>query len=257
MCRLLGIVSRDARGYARCLRDSPSSLGVLGRAHGDGWGIAIHEEKTGWIVTKQPTSAAEDPRFAAAAAEATGTFLVAHVRKRTVGGVSHENTHPFRRGPWVFAHNGTLERVDTLRAMLDEPALADIRGQTDSEVLFAFLLARLGSHPTAASSQFVADMLLARAIEDLSGIPSLGAATFVLSDGAALYAYCHGRPLFLLHRRESTGVEAILVASERVTPEEPWTAIAEGTLVVAWRHPRLGWAVMRKRSATPPPGREP
>jgi predicted glutamine amidotransferase len=148
----------------------------------------------------------------------------------------------------VFAHNGTIERVVDLRAALDEASLGNIHGETDSEVLFAFLLARLASHPSSASSHFVAGIMLARAIEDLSGIPSLGAATFLLSDGVALYAYCQGRPLFLLERREPCGLEAILVASERVTPDEPWTTIADGTLAVVWRRPCLGWAVMRKRS---------
>jgi glutamine amidotransferase len=248
MCRLLGIVSREARGYARCLRDAPSSLRALGREHGDGWGIAVHEETTGWTITKHATAANDDPRFEVAAARAVGSFLVAHVRKRTVGAISQDNTHPFRHGRWVFAHNGTLERVAELRATLDEASLSNLLGETDSEVLFAFLLARLSSHPSAASSHFVADMMVARATEDLSGIPSLGAATFLLSDGVALYAYCQGRPLFLLERRAPGGLETILVASERVTPDEPWTTIAEGTLVVVWRRPRLGWAVMRKRS---------
>jgi glutamine amidotransferase len=211
----------------------------------------VHKNKTGWMVTKEAASASDDPRFAAAAAVASGTFLVAHVRKRTVGGISLDNTHPFRRGPWVFAHNGTLERVDALRSMLDVASEAGIRGETDSEVLFAFLLARLASHPSAATSRFVADMMLERAIEDLAGIPSLGAATFLLSDGVALYAYRHGRPLYLLERREAAGVEAVLVASERVTPEEPWITIDEGTLIVVWRQPRLGWAVMRTSRGAP------
>src|ERR1019366_8805344 len=212
-----------------------------------------HEAAAGWTVTKRPTGAGDDPSFEATVAEASGSLLVAHVRKRTVGSISQENTHPFRRDNWVFAHNGTLERVAALRATLDAASLATVRGETDSEVLFAFLLARLSSHPSVVRSRFVAGMVLARAVEDLSNIPSLGAATFLLSDGDALYAYCRGRPLFLLERRTDSRTEAILIASEQVTPDEPWTAISEGTFLVVWRRPRLGWSVM----CEPPSSRAP
>lgn len=220
----------------------------MSREHGDGWGIAVHDAAAGWIVTKRAAQADGDRRFEVAVSSAVGSLLVAHVRSRTVGGISPDDTHPFAHGPWVFAHDGTVERVADLRATLDEGSLATVRGDTDSEVVFAFLLAKLASHPGTGRSRFVADMVLARAVEDLCDMPSLGAATFLLSDGVALYAFCHGRPLFLLERQVDSRTEAILVASEPVTPDEPWEAISDGALVVVWRRPRLGWAVMRQRS---------
>lgn len=255
MCRLLGIVSGDRRGFRRCLREAPRSLHALGREHNDGWGIAVHEATAGWTVTKRPTAASDDPTFEQAVSAARGSVLVAHVRKCTVGGISQDNTHPFRRGRWVFAHNGTIERVGDLRATLDDVSRAALRGDTDSEVLFAFLLARLASHPSTQGSQFVADMVLARAIEELSSFPSLGSTTFLLSDGVALYAHCQGRPLFLLERHVDSRIEAILVASEQVTPDEPWASIPEGALLTVWRSPRLGWADMRGRGASVHRGR--
>lgn len=36
-------------------------------------------------------------------------FLIAHVRAKTVGKNSIENTHPFNRGKYILAHNGTLK----------------------------------------------------------------------------------------------------------------------------------------------------
>jgi hypothetical protein len=89
-------------------------------------------------------------------------------------------------------------------------------------------------------------MVIARAVEDLASIPALGAATFLLSDGAVLYAYCQGRPISLLERRTGARTDAILIASEQITPDEPWSAVAEGTLLVVWRRPGMGWAVMRE-----------
>jgi len=250
MCRLLGIVSHQRREFRRCLREAPRSLHALGREHHDGWGIAVHEAASGWTVTKKPKGASDDPTYEEAVSAARGSLLVAHVRKGTVGGISQDNTHPFRRGRWVFAHNGTIERVGELRATLDEASRAAVRGETDSEVLFAFLLARLASHPGTQHSQLVTDLVLAHAIEELSKISSLGATTFLLSDGAVLYAHCRGRPLFLLERHADFRIEAILLASEQVTPDEPWTNVAEGTLLAAWRSPRVGWAVMHGRGKT-------
>ncbi len=243
MCRLLGIVAGQPQGFQRCLREDRRSLSVLGREHGDGWGIAVHNAKGGWRVTKQCTSASSDPAFDGAASEATGALLIAHVRKRTVGKVSLDNTHPFRRGEWVFAHNGTIECLAALRAAIVQGA-AMPTGETDSELLFAFLMSRLTSHPGAMHSPIITHMVIARAVEDLAKVTPSGSITFVLSDGSALYAYRHGPPLSLLERRSRDGLEAILVASEPVTSDEVWTPVPERTLLTAWRRPRLGWAVM-------------
>ena len=249
MCRLLAIVAREPQGFERCLRESPRSLAVLGREHPDGWGIAVHETKVGWKVTKKAACATTDPEFNATAADAAGVLLVARVRKRTVGEVSFENTHPLRRGDWVFAHNGTIEQMSELQTA-GASTSDTTTGNTDSALLFAFLMARLASHPAASGSRLMTDMVLARAVEDLGNMSSLGTATFVLSDGAALYAYRHGRPLYLLERRSQDRLEAILVASEAITTEA-WSPLAERTLLAIWRRPSLGRKVLfapRQRS---------
>ncbi len=251
MCRLLGIVAREPQGFQRCLREERRSLAVLGREHSDGWGIAVHDAKRGWRLTKRCTSASGDPAFDAAASDATGALLIAHVRKRTVGKVSLDNTHPFRRGEWVFAHNGTVECVASLRAAI-VPGAAMPTGDTDSELLFAFLMSRLASHPGAMRSPIITHIVLARAVEDLAKVTPSGSVTFVLSDGSALYAYRRGPPLFLLERRSPDDLEAILVASEPVTPGEVWAPVPERTLLTVWRRPTLGWAVMAE--APPGPG---
>ncbi|HXX67403.1 MAG TPA: class II glutamine amidotransferase [Polyangiaceae bacterium] len=243
MCRLLGIVSREPRRFSRCLREAPRSLAVLGREHGDGWGIATHAICRGWRVTKQMTSACDDPAFHVAA-QAEGSVLVAHVRKRTVGRIALENTHPFQHARWIFAHNGTIERREALRTV-GASARITTHGETDSEELFAFLLERLPIHRAEQASRSDVTGALERAVAELVSIPSLGTATFLLSDGEVLYAYRSGRPLFLLERRNGTNLEAVLVASEPVTEGEPWTEVADGTLLGVGREPALGCAATR------------
>jgi predicted glutamine amidotransferase len=219
MSRLIGIVGRDESAVRRSLLDASGSV-RLGRHDGGGWS-------------------------AAAAEGAVAQLLLGRLRNPTGDGVSQDRTHLLSRGPWAFLHVGALECGGELRSTFDDARQAALRSRSDSEVFFAFLLAKLGLHPSAASSRLVTDMVLARAIEDLFTLRSLGDATFLLSDGIALYAFCRGRPLFLLERRDDSHVQAILVASEPIPSEEPWTPIADGALAVVWRQPSVGWGVIR------------
>ena len=62
---------------------------------------------------------------------------------------------------------------------------------------------------------------------------------------------CMGRPLYLLERRSQGRLGAILVASEPATTDEPWTPVAEQTLVAIWRRPCLGQSAISERTAGP------
>jgi glutamine amidotransferase len=212
----------------------------------------------GWSI-RGTLCAHEDVEFLEVAAGSRGS-LFRHVRKRTVGAISLENTHPFRPGRWVFAHNGNdPHRVGACAA---PGRLDSIRGETDSELFFAFLLSRLDRHDAAHEGDTgAADRALVGALRELVGRPTLGACTFLLSDGQKLYAYRSGRSLFLLERvpcdavrveRESieTGAlvetawsparHAVLVASEKVT-DEPWQPVEEGKLLRVDRFPSPRW----------------
>jgi glutamine amidotransferase len=230
----------------------------LSREHRDGWGIGVYETTRGWSVQRGTVCAHDDGDFHDVAVGSQGEVLVAHVRKRTVGAVTLENTHPFREGPWVFAHNGTLGELDWVRSQTPSERLAAIRGTTDSELLFAYLLSRLDRHPSAHDGDTAAaDRALSAALAELAQRPALGACTFLLSDGQKLYAHRSGRTLFLLERipgdavrleRQSpeTGAvvetgwsparHAVLVASEKIT-DEPWQPVDEGKLLRVDRAP--------------------
>src|SRR6516162_1871951 len=143
MCRLLGITSSEPTDFRICLRESPRSLAALSREHRDGWGIAVFGADAGWHVERGVACAGEDERFHRLAGGSRGDLFVAHVRQKTVGETSLVNTHPFQRGRWVFAHNGTVKDVAWLRAHTSLERATEIRGETDSEILFAWLLTRL------------------------------------------------------------------------------------------------------------------
>ena len=115
MCRLLGIVASELTEFGLLLTEAPRCLATLSREHRDGWGVAIHDTKA-WGLHKGIAPAVDDQRFHELATGSRGHMLVAHVRQKTVGSTRLENTHPFEREGWVFAHNGTIQHEDFLRA---------------------------------------------------------------------------------------------------------------------------------------------
>ncbi len=280
MCRLVGVVASEVTEFGLVLKEAPRSLARLSREHPDGWGIAAHggpgsipppstrsPHQGPWRVHKGTNPAGECNRFLEIAARSSGTVLIAHVRQKTVGPTSIENTHPFVRNGWVFAHNGTLTDHASLRAAISPERLADIEGDTDSEVLFAFLLTRLdaaGVTPVAGSpaARDEALRVIALATEELRERKA-GAFNFLLSDGSSCFVHRFGRTLFLLERTPHDPPRAtaegawtprrhtVLVASERLT-EEPWREVPEGTLFRIDRGPTpsIVWANAPVRAAS-------
>lgn len=259
MCRLLGIASSESTEFRMILRESPRSIATLSQEHSDGWGLAIHDAaaKT-WRVHKGVERASDDAAFHAHAVGSRGELLIAHIRKRTVGETSLANTHPFERGPWVFAHNGTIASLGWVRSRTSPARAAEVLGQTDSELFFAYLLTVLDAAPPGER-----DRALAAAVRDARNEPGFGSFNFLLSDGAVLYAHRFGRTLFLLERGPHDAVRrqrsseagaivetpwsqrrhALFVASERMT-DEPWEEVGERSLLRVDTAPWPRWRLL-------------
>lgn len=233
MCRLLGVVKERSDNFLHCLRDAPRSLVSLSREHPDGWGIGVWTLSLGWRVQKRACTAMSDVDFNRAAQHARGQTLIAHIRKRTVGDVCVENTHPFVDGSWTFAHNGTIGNLDALRERTSPTRRRNVRGQTDSELLFARVLSQLDS--AKERDRNVLDRVL---MDSVASLDEADSATFLMSDGLIMYAFRRGQPLFSLVRDDPSRC-AVLFASERLT-DEPWQALDDGALVRVTRTPKLG-----------------
>jgi glutamine amidotransferase len=243
MCRLLGIISVDNVPFDACLLSAPRSLASLSSAHPDGWGAALYDGRTrDWLVEKRALRAAGDETFATMAPRLRGAVLVAHVRARTASAVSLANTDPFRRGKWVFAHNGTIEDLDHLRSRASRARLRECEGDTDSELLFAFLLSRLDdARVTDRGATADVDAVVSNAAAEIVE-RRMGTANFLLSDGAVLYAHRFGRSLHMVERRGSGA--AIAIASEPLT-DEAWLLFDAWTLVRFERRAGLDVAFLR------------
>ena len=217
MCRMFGMAASRPVSPRELLHEAPRSLRALSHEHGDGWGVAVRDADD-WRVHRSTTGAARCAEFAALGA-LESQLVIAHVRKATVGALSLANTHPFRRGRFVFAHNGTVPDVAALVARSTPARLAEIAGETDSERLYAFVLTHVDDACEVARG-------ITAAVRALHALGEVGSASFLVSCGARLYAHRLGRSLFTLTRGD-----VAMVASERLT-DEPWHELPERALVV-------------------------
>jgi len=213
------MVATQAVSPRELLHDAPRSLRALSLEHGDGWGIALSRDD--WQVHKSIDCAARCADFLAFA-DTAARVVVAHVRKKTVGELAIANTHPFRRGNLVFAHNGTVASLAAIIAQIAPAHAAAIEGDTDSERLFAFVL----THIDAAGD---IERGVVRAIRALQSLGDIGSANFLLASDTRVYAYRQGRSLYTLAR---DGLS--MVASERLTDED-WIEVPERALVILGR----------------------
>jgi glutamine amidotransferase len=246
MCRLFGCRSRDAGGVSHELFHGANALRVQSKEHPDGWGLGWYESGAPRVV-RSLTPAHGDADFEKLSQYVSAGTVIAHVRKASVGRVAPENTHPFQRGPWLFAHNGTLPDWERTRGPLEElihPSLrAELRGETDSERCFLLFLSRLRRHcdveradVASAAAALAETVALVREIAEHGG--EQASTTFLATDGRVLLACRRGRTLFLSSPAPDRdgGCAYVAVASE--DPGEPppggkraWRLLAEDALV--------------------------
>src|ERR1700742_4390744 len=128
--------------------------------NGDGFGIGWYGRLAtpGVFHSVQPVWHDRNLRELCTQAEARHVF--AHIRATTGSPVQETNCHPFRRGRWLWMHNGYLGdflRVKRSLVLAVDPGLyADIEGSTDSEVFFYLALTfGLEEDPLSAVSRAV------------------------------------------------------------------------------------------------------
>jgi predicted glutamine amidotransferase len=244
VCELLGINVSPA---ARLGLDFHAFRGRAAYANNHhGWGLAWYDPDGSPVVHKE-AERADESALAARLAEAppTSSTFIVHVRAATVGRVALANSHPFVRGRWTFAHNGTIqapEELDTGGEAAD--------GDTDSERAFLHLLHRLAALGSRPSDEAVEDRIAEVAAE----LSARGKCNFLLSDGTTLFGYYDGHKTLHLLTRRAADLRTITVADDedyevRLSVEdaaeeravvlasvplsgEAWTPLAPGTLVV-------------------------
>ena len=147
MCRLLGYVSDRPTSVVDVLgEDGFDRFTALTAVHGDGWGMAWRAEDATIQTVSVADSASADASYDSLCRTPLGRAGIVHLRWASEGlAVVPENTHPFVEpdtvaGTVAFAHNGHIEPIDALERLLGEDSRARLRGTTDSERYFRFVL---------------------------------------------------------------------------------------------------------------------
>ncbi len=188
--------------------------------------------------------------------------LIAHVRAASVGEVSESNCHPFQYKNLLMMHNGGVENFSRIKRRVREP-LSDelynwIKGQTDSEHLFAFLLNHLFSNGHALVTPETVMDAFEKTFTDLKKMmeeqeirepaylnmmvtngkffvgtryitdPSLEPLTLYHSEGGR-YVVEDGISYMVAPKDDD---QAVLVVSEKLTEESHWTPIPPNHFVV-------------------------
>lgn len=142
MCRLLGYVRDEPTSVEELLgEEGLERFTALTAVHGDGWGMAWRDADGSTRVVSSPESAAQDREYAELVRRPLGSSGFLHLRWATGGlPVTEQNTHPFVHGDYAFAHNGHVSPIADLEALLTPQSRQELRGDTDSERYFRFLV---------------------------------------------------------------------------------------------------------------------
>jgi glutamine amidotransferase len=251
MCRLFGLSAAPRRVAATFwLLDAPDSLAVQSRREPDGVGLGVFEPDGTALVHKRPVAAYQDTEFAREAREVSGTTFLAHVRYASTGGLRVENTHPFLQDGRLFAHNGVVTDLDRLDEKLGDTATSLVRGDTDSERVFALITAYARRDGDVGRA-------IVEAVGWIAANLPVYALNLILTTPTDLWAlrYPDTHPLYTLVRpaggqhgnrhlehasapgtvrvrsRDLAAADAVVVASERMDEDPHWRPLAPGELL--------------------------
>ena len=224
--------------------------------NGDGFGIGWYGSGDGPALYRSVAPAWSDANLRELAAHIESPLFFTHIRAAIGSPVQQTNCHPFRRGRWLFVHNGYIADFHALRRELMlgiAPELfPEVHGSTDTEVVFHLALTLgLERDPITALERTVG--VIERTAER-HGIAGAVQGTFGVSDGASLWAVRYateGPPRSLF---ASADVESIrhlhlenprfqrLSPDDRLIVSEPfsdlpglWQEIPESTAVTVRR----------------------
>jgi predicted glutamine amidotransferase len=235
MCRLFAAAANDPVDVSFELLHSDNSVLRQSEEHDSGWG-SVYYTNDGPLVHRFPQAAHAHESFDELTTGRARLIMV-HVRRATIGGLKAENTHPFTRGPYAYCHNGTILKAAQLEQFADRPPAGD----TDSERFFNMLMTGFDAGDVIGS--------LGRAVERTIDTCRFSALNFLFCDGERMYAYRFGvyrlfwrvRALNVdtdtetrlhVHLERPHGEHVVLVASEKLTEDDPWTEFGQDELLV-------------------------
>lgn len=169
MCRFIAYFGKDPILLEELIDKPKNSLinqsreakeGRLG-LNADGFGVAWYDQAISQSpgVFKSIQPAWNDNNLKHLSEKIRSNCFLAHVRASTVGDVVFNNCHPFSYNEYSFVHNGTIRHFEKIRRQvvnkLDDTLFDEVKGQTDSEHLFFFIMQHLKSSQNISMEQAV------------------------------------------------------------------------------------------------------
>lgn len=240
-------------GLSHSLIDQSLHARAGSTTNGDGFGLGWYDDEGPPALYRSVLPAWGNRNIRELAEHIRSPLFLAHVRASTGTAVQETNCHPFRRGRWLFMHNGAIRDHAVLRRSLllavDPGSFCAIEGSTDSELMFHLALTfGLDDDPLQALARMAG--CIERTAGELGVVDPLDM-TVCLSDGTNLWAVRYasgGSPPSLYVSREARALRELypridpieyLSDEDRAIVSEPlvdlpgaWIPIPEGTAVV-------------------------
>ncbi len=248
MCRLAAYLGPEISLHAFLL-EPPHSLYVqsweprelkYAKLNADGFGVGWYGPDDLPATYVNPMPIWSDVNLAPLAKSLNNDLWLASVRSATSGFASGAaNTQPFSDGDFLFTHNGYLGGFDQgLRAeilrFLDNAIASQIRGNTDSEYIFALI-----RHYLNEDEELPLESAISEAFNNLSGWMEGKEAllNLLISDGERVYATRHAinhecPSLYYSTDDEAFPDGAQLIASEALNPDGFWQPVPEHHLLI-------------------------
>jgi glutamine amidotransferase len=159
--------------------------------NGDGFGVGWYDTTPAPGVFRSIEPAWNDQNLHELAGHVSSHLFFAHIRAAIGSPVQQSNCHPFRHGRWLWMHNGFVGGFAAVKRDLvlavDESLFGEIKGGTDTEVLFYLALSfGLEDDPPGAVARSIG-FVEARGRQRGVEYPFQG--TIAASDGQSLWAF--------------------------------------------------------------------
>ncbi len=248
MCRLLAYLGAEIQ-LSRLLLDPEHSLEKQAwqpkelreaKLNADGFGFAWYndiEHKLTPACYRNTLPIWNDSNLRDLSGSLHYPLWIAYIRSATTGlGVSLQNTQPFIYQQWTFIHNGYIldfrgELQHKMNCILDDEFLYLIKGNTDSEYIFALLMQLLQTHsPPDAFRQCIS--IITDIIQDKRALLNI-----CISDGNKIYTIRHAvhglcPSLYYTNTSNEFGHGNQIIVSEKLNSENCWQAIDDHKLFI-------------------------
>ncbi|MDL4813925.1 class II glutamine amidotransferase [Actinomadura opuntiae] len=240
MCRLFGMSTGGPRvRAAHWLLDAPSSLRAQSHRMPHGAGLGWFSLGGEPVRDRAPLAAFENADFDLHARNVPSHTFVSHVRDASVGGLTVHNCHPFVMNDRLFAHNGVVKGLDTLRTWLTDVERAHVAGETDSELVFAYVTAEIRRRGDTTAG-------IIEAVRRIGAELPVFAVNLLIAEAGRLWAlrYPESNELWVLSpgKGGASGpgdaagadgpVPAVVIASEPMDDQPGWRLLEPGELLL-------------------------